>query len=66
MFYGHNVAGTHAELRGNIFSSPALAMSECRAVDVCSGGKERSEPVRPGEQNGGWLATQDTNIILCL
>ena len=41
-------------------------MSQCRAVDVCSGGEERSEPARPDEQNGGQLATQGSNIILRL
>jgi hypothetical protein len=48
------------------FSNPALAMGQCRAVDVCSGGKERSEPARPDEQNGEQLATQGSNIILRL
>ena len=49
-----------------VFSSPALAHCQCRAVDVCSGGEERSEPAHPDEQNGGQLATQGSNIILRL
>jgi hypothetical protein len=39
---------------------------QCRAVNVCSGGEERSEPARPDEQNGGQLSTQGSNIILRL
>src|SRR6185503_18299834 len=49
-----------------VFSNPVLVMSQYRVVEVCSGGEERGEPARPDEQNGGWLATQGSNIILPL
>jgi hypothetical protein len=35
------------------FSIPALVMSQCRDVDVCSGGKERSQHVPMSKTVGG-------------
>jgi hypothetical protein len=41
---------TFVIISSNFFSNPALVMSQCRVVDVCSGGEERSEPAHPYAQ----------------